>query len=63
MVIWGTDVVVEHCKRKFTKFLQKYVNNAVDDDETLMDTGTQLPFYLARLDEVSLAFSLEILIK
>lgn len=53
MVIWGTDVIVEHCKRKFTKFLQKFVNEEVEEDETLMDMGTQLPFYMARIEEVT----------
>lgn len=52
MVIWGTDVIVDHCKKKFTKFLKEYVNDAVDEDETLNDMGTQLPFYMARLEEV-----------
>ncbi|XP_067934575.1 DNA replication licensing factor mcm4-like [Watersipora subatra] len=54
MVIWGTDVIVDHCKRKFTKFLQRFVNEEVDEDETLMDIGTQLPFYMARLEEINL---------
>ena len=55
MVIWGTDVIVDHCQRKFTKFLQKFVNEEVDEDEALMDMGTQLPFYMARLEEVWLS--------
>jgi len=54
MVIWGTDVIVEHCKKKFTKFLQKFVNEAVDEDETLLNMNTPLPFYMARLEEVML---------
>ena len=52
MVIWGTDVIVDHCKQKFTKFLRRFVNTDIDEDETLMDMGTQLPFYMARLEEV-----------
>jgi len=60
MVIWGTDVVVEHCKRHFTKFLEKFVNETVDEDETLMNMGTPLPYYMARLEEVS-EFSLAVM--
>ena len=54
MVIWGTDVIVDHCKKKFTKFLQKFVNTEVDEDETLNDMETALPFYMAKLEEVRL---------
>ncbi|KAF6027943.1 MCM4 [Bugula neritina] len=54
MVIWGTDVIVEHCKKKFTKFLQKFVNEAVDEDETLLNMNTPLPFYMARLEEINI---------
>lgn len=56
MVIWGTDVVVERCQKNFTKFLQKFTSEQVDDDETRMDTDIHLPFYMSRLDEVTLRF-------
>lgn len=52
MVIWGTDVVVEQCKARFTNFLQRFSSDDMDDDETLMDAGNHLPFYMARLEEV-----------
>ena len=54
MVIWGTDVIVDHCKKKFTKFLHKFVNTEVDEDETLNDMEPVLPFYMAKLEEVRL---------
>uniref|UniRef100_A0A0B7ABH6 MCM N-terminal domain-containing protein n=1 Tax=Arion vulgaris TaxID=1028688 RepID=A0A0B7ABH6_9EUPU len=33
LVIWGTDVVVSHCKEKFNRFISRYVDVSMADDE------------------------------
>nr|QIC49964.1 DNA replication licensing factor MCM4 [Actinia equina] len=50
LVIWGTDVVVSETKRKFTKFLNEFVDENAED----MGDGFDpiLPLYLQRLDEI-----------
>lgn len=52
LVIWGTDVVVSHCKEKFKRFICKYVDTNVADDEQFEGMDISQPYYLQRLEEV-----------
>ena len=52
MVIWGTDVVVSHCKDKFKQFVQTYVEQDITDDEKFDGMDITEPLYLQRLEEV-----------
>ena len=52
LVIWGTDVVVDHCKSKFRKFIQQYVDTNIADDERFEGIDPNQPVYLQRLEEV-----------
>lgn len=54
LVIWGTDVVVSHCKEKFKRFICKYVDTNVADDEQFEGMDISQPYYLQRLEEISL---------
>ena len=53
LVIWGTDVVVSQCKEKFRKFISRYIDTSMADDERFDGVDAQQPYYLQRLDEVS----------
>ena len=52
LVIWGTDVVVSHCKEKFKSFLERYVEEAIQSDEQFDGMDINEPLYLQRLEEV-----------
>ena len=52
MVIWGTDVVISHCKEKFRRFLESYVEAEVAEDERVAGMDVDQPLYLQRLEEV-----------
>ena len=52
LVIWGTDVVVDHCKTKFRKFIQQFVDPNVDTDERFEGIDPNEPLYMQRLEEV-----------
>ncbi|KAK3086222.1 hypothetical protein FSP39_015423 [Pinctada imbricata] len=54
LVIWGTDVVVSHCKEKFCRFISKYIDRTVADDEQFEGMDINEPYYLQRLEEISL---------
>ncbi|XP_067887910.1 DNA replication licensing factor MCM4 [Heterodontus francisci] len=53
LVIWGTDVNVAACKEKFQRFLQRFVDPSVKEEEI---TGLDLnePLYMQRLEEMNL---------
>ena len=53
LVIWGTDVVVGHCKEKFRRFILKYEDKNVAEDEMFEGMDISQPYYLQRLEEVS----------
>ncbi|KAL3859998.1 hypothetical protein ACJMK2_010175 [Sinanodonta woodiana] len=53
LVIWGTDVVVSHCKDKFKKFILKYVDKDIADDEQFQGMDISQPYYLQRLEEIN----------
>lgn len=52
LVIWGTDVVISHCKEKFKRFIMKYVEQDVQMDEQFDGMDISQPYYLQRLEEV-----------
>ena len=52
LVIWGTDVVVDHCKTKFRKFVQQFVDPNIDTDERFEGIDPNEPLYMQRLEEV-----------
>ncbi|KAG0428240.1 hypothetical protein HPB47_024760 [Ixodes persulcatus] len=52
LVIWGTDVVVNHCKDKFKQFLKTFVNADLDSDERMEGVDLDQPIYMQKLEEV-----------
>ena len=52
-MIWGTDVVVQHCKDKFRRFLTTYVDAEADEDEKFEGMDIDSPLYMQRLEEVN----------
>lgn len=53
LVIWGTDVVVSHCKEKFRRFILKYEDKNVAEDEMFEGMDISQPYYLQRLEEIN----------
>jgi len=54
MVVWGTNVQVTECKRKFKRFITTFLDQDVADDEEFEGLDTSKPYYEQRLAEVSL---------
>ncbi|XP_064599538.1 LOW QUALITY PROTEIN: DNA replication licensing factor mcm4-B-like [Liolophura sinensis] len=54
LVIWGTDVVISHCKEKFKRFITKYVEQDVQTDEQFDGMDISQPYYLQRLEEINI---------
>ncbi|CAG5124882.1 unnamed protein product [Candidula unifasciata] len=54
LVIWGTDVIVGVCKGKFRKFISKFVDKSMADDEEFTGVNADQPYYLQRLDEINI---------
>ena len=52
LVIWGTDVVVGQCKDKFKKFVIRFIDLDIKDDERFAGLNANEPLYLQRLEEV-----------
>lgn len=52
LVIWGTDVVVSECKRKFTQFLLRYIDMEIAQDEMTENINLSEPFYMQKLEEI-----------
>ena len=52
LVIWGTDVVVNQCKEKFVRFLSRFIDETVDEDERFDGMDVREPYYMQRLEEV-----------
>lgn len=52
LVIWGTDVVVNHCKAKFKRFILSFMDSDTDIDERYDGINVEEPFYLQKLKEV-----------
>lgn len=53
LVIWGTDVVVSQCKDKFVRFVSRFIDQSVDEDERFDGMDVREPYYLQRLDEIN----------
>ncbi|XP_067652856.1 DNA replication licensing factor mcm4-A-like [Haliotis asinina] len=53
LVIWGTDVDIEQCKDKFKRFITKYIDHDVADDEQFAGMDINEPYYLQRLAEIN----------
>lgn len=49
-VIWGTDVSVQVCKKKFRQFLTTFVDP--EEDLAMDDVNAGQPMYLQKLEEV-----------
>lgn len=54
LVIWGTDVVVSHCKEKFKRFVCRFVDEDVEEDERFEGMNIKEPYYMQRLEEINL---------
>ncbi|GFR96745.1 DNA helicase [Elysia marginata] len=54
LVIWGTDVVVSHCKEKFRSFVMRYVDRSIADDERFTGMDVEQPYYIQRLEEINI---------
>jgi len=52
LVIWGTDVDVNRCKERFKRFLERYIDPSVEQDEKFDGMDVEEPIYLQRLEEV-----------
>lgn len=52
LVIWGTNVVVNECKRKFSQFLLRYIDLDVAQDELSENINLSEPFYMQKLEEI-----------
>lgn len=52
LVIWGTNVVVSECKKKFTQFLLRYIDMDVAQDEMSENINLSEPFYMQKLEEI-----------
>nr|XP_039268975.1 DNA replication licensing factor mcm4-B-like [Styela clava] len=52
LVIWGTDVVVSHCKEKFSQFVTRFIDPNADGME-VDDMDVNQPLYQQKLEEIS----------
>ncbi|XP_077542952.1 disc proliferation abnormal isoform X1 [Haemaphysalis longicornis] len=52
LVIWGTDVVVSHCKEKFKQFLRTFTETDLATDELMEGVDPVQPLYLQKLEEL-----------
>lgn len=52
LVIWGTDVVVSHCKEKFKQFLRTFAETNLATDELMEGVDPVQPLYLQKLEEL-----------
>lgn len=52
MVVWGTNVVVSHCKTKFKQFLLRYIDPTAEQDEISENIDVNQPLYLQKLEEI-----------
>lgn len=52
LVIWGTNVVVNECKAKFKRFMQRYIDPDIASDEISEGINLNEPLYMQKLDEI-----------
>ncbi|XP_059613524.1 DNA replication licensing factor MCM4 [Phlebotomus argentipes] len=51
-VIWGTNVVVVECKKKFTRFVMRFIDPDADQDEISDGMNLNEPLYMQKLEEI-----------
>jgi DNA replication licensing factor MCM4 len=56
MVIWGTNVQLNDCKRKFKLFIQTFKDPNVANDEEFEGLDLDKPYYDQRLSEICITF-------
>ena len=54
LVIWGTDVQLNDCKRKFKRFIQTFQDSETADDEKFEGLDHTKPYYQQRLNEITI---------
>lgn len=52
LVIWGTNVVVSKCKRRFKRFIEEFVDETPAEDEVTEEIDLSAPLYVQKLEEV-----------
>ncbi|XP_063707123.1 DNA replication licensing factor MCM4 [Culicoides brevitarsis] len=52
LVIWGTNVVVNECKAKFKRFIERYIDPDIANDEISEGINLNEPLYMQKLDEI-----------
>lgn len=52
LVVWGTDVVVSECEKKFKQFLLRYIDMNIAQDELSENINLSEPFYMQKLEEI-----------
>lgn len=52
LVIWGTNVVVEHCKEQFKRFILRFIDPEAENDELPENMNLSDPLYLQKLEEI-----------
>jgi hypothetical protein len=54
LVIWGTSVSATEFRAKFQRFIKMFKEENADEDEVMMDNyHPNQPFYMQKLEEVS----------
>ena len=53
MVIWGTNVQIVDCKKKFTRFIQTFMDQELAEDEEFEGLDHSRPYYEQRLHEIA----------
>ena len=51
-VFWGTDVSLNECKQKFKRFLERFIDLNLAEDERFEGMNVNEPVYMQRLEEV-----------
>lgn len=52
LVIWGTNVVVNECKKKFKQFILRYIDPDAEQDEITESMNLNEPIYVQKLTEI-----------
>uniref|UniRef100_A0A1B0CFB1 DNA replication licensing factor MCM4 n=1 Tax=Lutzomyia longipalpis TaxID=7200 RepID=A0A1B0CFB1_LUTLO len=52
LVIWGTNVVVNECKKKFMRFILRFIDPEADQDEISEGMDLSEPLYVQKLEEI-----------
>ncbi|XP_012232001.1 DNA replication licensing factor MCM4 [Linepithema humile] len=52
LVIWGTNVVVDQCKKQFKRFILRFIDPEAENDELPENMNLSDPLYLQKLEEI-----------